>query len=144
MMAIAKHSVTSEHPIGLESTPARVFWGCHDSPMGPIMLGISEDDSSNGILCKIAFSSPYGTLYDLSEWKDEWPDTEFLPNASKTAAYACRISQMNPKNISPATFALYGASFQLRVLKAMLNLPQDGEAMSYADLSRLTQKPKAA
>lgn len=124
----------------LDAAPARVFWGCHDTPMGPVMLGISEDNS----LCKIALSSGYGTLYDLSAWKDEWPDTEFLPNAAKTAVYACRISQMNPQNISPATFALYGASFQLRVLKAMLNLPQQGEAMSYAELTRLVQKPKAA
>ncbi len=139
-MAIAKQVPFSDYPIGVDSTPARVFWGCHDTPMGPIMLGISDDNT----LCKIALSSGYGTLYDLSAWKDEWPDTEFLPNAAKTAPYACRINQMNPQNISPATFALYGASFQLRVLKAMLNLPQQGDAMSYAELTRLVQKPKVA
>jgi O6-methylguanine-DNA--protein-cysteine methyltransferase len=139
MLAIAKQSLSNDNPVGVESAPVRVYWGCHDSPMGPIMLGICDNET----LCKIAFSSGYGALYDLSEWKHEWPNTEFLPASSKTAPYACRISQMNPQNISPATFALYGASFQLRVLKAMLNLPQ-GEAMSFAELTRLVQKPKAA
>jgi O6-methylguanine-DNA--protein-cysteine methyltransferase len=138
-MAVAKHVALNNQQIDLESMPARVYWGCHDTPMGPIMLGISDDNT----LCKIAFSSSYGALYDLSEWKEEWPDTEFIPASARTAPYACRIVQMNPKNISPATYALYGASFQLRVLKAMLSMPQD-QAMSYAELTKLVQKPKAA
>lgn len=139
MMAIAKQVECLTSQDALESIPTRVFWGCHDSPMGPIMLGISEDDG----LCKIGFSSGYGTLYDLSAWKDEWPDTEFVPDSARTAPYACRISQMNPQNISPATFALYGQSFQLNVLKAMLKMPQ-GQAMSYAEVTRLVKRPNAA
>lgn len=93
---------------------------------------------------RIGIFGATGRMGRMIAWKDEWPDTEFLPNAAKTAPYACRINQMNPQNISPATFALYGASFQLRVLKAMLNLPQQGDAMSYAELTRLVQKPKVA
>ncbi len=140
MLAIAQQNPSNGSPARLESAPVRIYWGCHDSPMGPIMLGLNETNH----LCKISFSSGYGALYDLSLWKDEWPETEFLPASARTAPYACRISQMNPQNISHATFALYGASFQLRVLKAMLNLPQDGEAMSFAELTRLVQTPKAA
>ncbi len=144
MMAVAKHDELRNSQNALESNPARVFWGCHDSPLGPIMLGISEEEGSlSTTLCKIGFSSGYGTLYDLSAWKDEWPDTEFVPDSSRTAPYACRISQMNPQNISPATFALYGASFQLNVLKAMLKMPQ-GQAMSYAEVTKLVKKPQAA
>ncbi len=142
MMAVAKHVECFTSQNALESIPARVFWGCHDSPMGPIMLGISDDGQGYN-LCKIGFSSGYGTLYDLSAWKDEWPDTEFVPDSARTAPYACRISQMNPQNISPAQFALYGASFQLNVLKAMLHMPQ-GQAMSYAEVTRLVKKPTAA
>lgn len=139
MLALAKQGDYNGFPDDLALVPAKVYWGCHDTPMGPVMLGVGDDHT----LCKIAFSSGYGTLYDLCIWKDEWPDTEFIPNSAKTASYACRISQMNPQNISPATFALYGASFQLRVLKAMLNLRPD-QAMSYAELNRLVQKPKLA
>ena len=138
MTAIAKQLDNTIYPVPLETTPTRVFWGCHDSPLGPIMLGISDKG-----LCKMDLSSGYVTLYDLSCWKDEWPDTQFLPDSSKTAPFACRISQMSPQNISPATMAMYGTSFQLSILRAMLQLPE-GQSMSYAEVIKLVEKPKAA
>jgi AraC family transcriptional regulator, regulatory protein of adaptative response / methylated-DNA-[protein]-cysteine methyltransferase len=123
---------------GVSNAPLRVFWGCHDSPLGPLMLGVSDDG-----LCRLEFSSGYGTTYDLSTWKADWPEAEFLPDSAKTSPIACRISQMSPQSVGAGTMALYGAEFQLKIIKAMLLLPH-GKTMSYAEILQLVQRPKAA
>jgi AraC family transcriptional regulator of adaptative response/methylated-DNA-[protein]-cysteine methyltransferase len=118
--------------------PAKVYWGCHDTLLGPLLMGMSEEG-----LCHLEFVSSYGLNYDLSQWQKAWPDTVFIPDSSPTAPIACQLSQLSAASGGRASFALYGAAFQLKVWKAMLQIAP-GQSMSYEEVAALVGKPKAA
>jgi AraC family transcriptional regulator of adaptative response/methylated-DNA-[protein]-cysteine methyltransferase len=123
-----------EMPGPLALQPKKVYWGCHDSPLGPLLLGVSEDG-----LCKLELASGYGLTYDLSQWQEEWPETEFVADSRKTALLASRFSQMptNPMNLAQS--ALYGPNFQLKIWKTMLQI-EPGQSVSYAEVTALMGK----
>lgn len=99
-----------------KAPPLRAYWGCHDSPLGPVLLAVNEE---NG-LCRLEFASGYGLSYDLMEWKKQWPDTDFVPDAERTAHYASQFSHMNVQGWGFSSVALYGRAFPLKIWKAML------------------------
>ena len=120
------------------AAPHIIYWGCHDSPLGPLLLGVSDEGVS-----RLEFASGYGLAYDLGEWKKEWPSTTFIADSSRTAILASKFSHMNPHNLGLGALALYGTAFQLKVWKAMLHI-EPGKTMSYSEMAGLVGKPQAA
>lgn len=112
--------------------PQRVYWGCHDSPLGPLLMGMSE-----GTLCKLECASGYGLSYDLQNWVREWPETQFIPDASASASLASQLRELALRwGLAP--LALYGREFQLKIWKAVLQL-EPGKVMSYGDIAALVR-----
>lgn len=122
-----------------ESAPARLFWGCHDSPLGPVLIAVTPDN----ILCRLEFASGYGLGYDLSEWKREWPGTDFVADAVRSSAYASQFAHLSIQGWGRSSLALYGRAFVLKVWKAMLQARTDNP-MNFMEVSTLLQKAKAA
>src|SRR5580692_412956 len=61
--------------IAFEQQPPRlVRWGFHASPLGSLMIGVTE----KGVLCRIGFACGRKAMAILKEWKNEWPRTEFV------------------------------------------------------------------
>jgi AraC family transcriptional regulator of adaptative response/methylated-DNA-[protein]-cysteine methyltransferase len=109
-------------------TPAKVYWGCHDSPLGPLLMGVTDTG-----YCRLEFASGYGLAYDLSVWKQEWPETEFVADSSVSASIAMQFREMPTQNWGIGALAIYGSDFQLKVWKALLQIPS-GQSASYADI----------
>lgn len=135
-MTVFLQQVDSKSTAG---APDKVYWGCHDSPLGPLILGVTAD----GRLARLECTSGYGLRYDLSRWQKEWPETEFVPDAGASAALACQLRELSAAAQSRAPLALYGTEFQLKVWRAMLQV-KPGEVMSYTDVAALVSKPQAA
>jgi AraC family transcriptional regulator of adaptative response/methylated-DNA-[protein]-cysteine methyltransferase len=136
-LAIAKESIPAE-VTALPEMPKKVYWGVHDSPMGPLMMGVTDQG-----LCRLEFASGYGLGYDLSLWAKEWPETEFIADSNPSSSLACQFRELNPSRWGTGMLALYGTEFQMKVWKALLQIPA-GEVMSYDKVAELVGTPKAA
>lgn len=117
--------------------PERIYWGCHDSPMGPLLLGVTREG-----LCRLEFISSYGLSWDLARWHEEWPATRLIPDAAASAAIAGELRRMRPLLQGHAPLALYGTEFQLKVWKALLQIAP-GKTISQAEIAALIGKPGA-
>jgi O-6-methylguanine DNA methyltransferase len=117
--------------------PARLYWGCHDSPLGPLLLGVTGKG-----LCRLEFASGYGLASDLARWASEWPETVLIPDAAASASIACQFHTLTPWRWGLSPLALYGTEFQLKVWKAILQI-EPGKIMSYGDVASLIGKPGA-
>jgi AraC family transcriptional regulator of adaptative response/methylated-DNA-[protein]-cysteine methyltransferase len=93
-------------------------------------------------LCRLECASGYGLAYDLARWKQEWPRTEFIPDAAASAYIAAHFRTLTPLNWGRSQIALYGTDFQLRVWKTLLQI-EPGKVMSYSDVATLVGKPNA-
>ncbi|MBI3419897.1 MAG: methylated-DNA--[protein]-cysteine S-methyltransferase [Proteobacteria bacterium] len=133
MTALAKPAQIT----ALTDRPARVFWGCHDSLLGPLLMGVTAEG-----LCRLEFASGYGLGYDLSLWAKDWPGTEFIANSSASASIAAQFRALDAARWSASALALYGTEFQLKVWKTIMQI-QPGEVMSYADVAAMVGKPQA-
>jgi AraC family transcriptional regulator of adaptative response/methylated-DNA-[protein]-cysteine methyltransferase len=136
-LAIAKESVSAE-VTALPDMPRKVYWGVHDSPMGPLLMGVTEEG-----LCRLEFASGYGLGYDLSLWAKDWPETEFIADSKASAPLASQFRELNPSRWGAGMVALYGSEFQMKVWKALLQIPA-GEVMSYDKVAELVGKPKGS
>jgi AraC family transcriptional regulator of adaptative response/methylated-DNA-[protein]-cysteine methyltransferase len=121
----------------LTAAPERLFWGCHDSPLGPLLMGVTREG-----LCRLEFASGYGLGYDLARWQEEWKETRFIPDAAASAAIACQFHSLTPWKWGLSPLALYGTEFQLKVWKAILQI-EPGSVMSFSELAGLIGKPGA-
>jgi AraC family transcriptional regulator of adaptative response/methylated-DNA-[protein]-cysteine methyltransferase len=100
-------------------------------------MGVTEEG-----LCRLEFASGYGLTYDLSLWARDWPETEFVADSNLSSTLACQFRELDPSKWGAGTLALYGTEFQLKVWKALLQIPV-GQVMSYAEIAKLVGKPKA-
>lgn len=132
--------VTPKEYVDIKESPApqRVFWGCHDTPLGPVILAMGEE----GCIARMDFASGYGLAYDMGEWKKQWPTTEFIPNSARSSHIASQFSQMNVDGLGLASIALYGRAFALRVWRATLEAKL-GHITGFAEVSALVQRQRA-
>lgn len=114
-------------------------YGVHDSPLGPMLLALSE----RGI-CELAFlpdrrhrpgESPAEAL------QRKWPGAKLLPDAAQTAAVTAQI--FAPVADQPLRLQLLGTPFQLRVWRALLEIPA-GRWSAYGDLCQALDQPLQA
>ncbi|HVY12790.1 MAG TPA: methylated-DNA--[protein]-cysteine S-methyltransferase, partial [Alphaproteobacteria bacterium] len=81
----------------------------------------------------------YGLAYDLSLWRKDWPHARFIADASASALIAEQFREINPGSWGPGALALWGTEFQLKVWKALLQIPP-GQALSYDQVTKMVSK----
>ncbi len=115
-----------------------IDWGVSNSPFGDCLIGIT----GKGV-CWLSFLQPLTQAQSLTEMQRQWPLSSIAEdhNAVKKVAgkiFAC--TQDAKKNID---LLIKGTNFQIQVWQALLKIP-DGELVTYQDIGRLIDKPKAA
>ncbi|HXH31264.1 MAG TPA: methylated-DNA--[protein]-cysteine S-methyltransferase [Bacteriovoracaceae bacterium] len=107
-----------------------IDYGFHESPFGTILLGVTK----RGV-CFLSFT------HDPQELRSKWANAELRPNQESTLEVAKKLFATVPcKQLS---VLLMGTSFQIKVWEALLSIP-DGQVLSYSDVAKLVNSPKAA
>lgn len=136
------------HNIGM--TPRRyraggkgetLTWACRDTTLGPILMAATDrgvcfaqfGDSCDRLLQQLQREFPQAELQqfndDSSTQLDQWID-----------ALNAYILNKQPRPEVPLD--LQGTAFQIKVWEFLLSL-QDGDVLSYSELARAIDKPKA-
>ena len=105
--------------------PARIFWGIAASPVGKLVIGLTDKNE----ICRISFlrgSKPSGVI---AEWQGEWPRAKFSRGA-------------DVKDYSRKPVLLVGTAFQHAVWRAMLKIPK-GRVAPYGEIARRIGNAKA-
>jgi O-6-methylguanine DNA methyltransferase len=118
-----------------QQPPRLVRWGFHSSPIGPLLVGITDKN----VICRIAFAEGQKAADLLKEWQKSWPKTEFVEDEAATAKTVKTMFGGAPA----LTLQMTGTKFQHAVWKALIDIPA-GKTVSYADIARGIRKPKAA
>jgi AraC family transcriptional regulator of adaptative response/methylated-DNA-[protein]-cysteine methyltransferase len=114
-------------------------YGFHPSPFGTAIV-IATDRGLSGL----AFADPGEEKIALADMTRRWPEARFIEAPQRTAAHAQRIFDprlWRPEQ--PVRLVLIGSDFEVRVWRALLNVPM-GRAVSYRDLARQIERPAAA
>jgi O-6-methylguanine DNA methyltransferase len=108
------------------SAPLLVTWGVVSSPVGRLVIGMTEKKQ----LCRIAFLPKGKAEAVITKWRKEWRKTEFIKGAI-------------PKNWTQKAILLTGTKFQHTVWRAMAIVPK-GYATTYGEIARFIGKPKSS
>jgi len=116
-----------------------IFYGIHSTPFGNCLLAVT----SKGI-CDLSFFSADKQLEAITELKTRWPEAELIEKKKNTQFFLNRIFPKNgKKKKSTVKLFLKGTNFQIKVWKALLDIPPGG-VLSYEDVARYMGLPKAS
>ena len=119
----------------------RISWACRDTVLGPILMAATDrgvcfaqfGGSQDELLQQLEREFPQAELHgysdDSSSRLDQWID-----------ALNAYIQNKQPRPEVPLD--LQGTAFQIKVWEFLLSL-QDGDVLSYSELARAIEKPKA-
>jgi AraC family transcriptional regulator of adaptative response/methylated-DNA-[protein]-cysteine methyltransferase len=80
----------------------------------------------------------------LAEHKAQWPRARYIKDQDATGTIANRIfSDQGNAAQGPVDLFVKGTNFQIKVWEALLKIPP-GTLVSYGDIARLIDQPKAA
>lgn len=112
-----------------------IEWGISISPLGKILLARSID----GIVHLSFFHDDESEHYQ--QLKLDWPTATLSRNDRLAAALSVKIFQNKPH--SKPRLDLHGTEFQLKVWKALVEIPI-GKTTTYSQLAKRIGKPSAA
>ena len=116
-----------------------VRFGSHPSPFGTAIVMATGRG-----LAGLAFADPGEESTVLADMKGRWPNATYIEDDLSTAPLAQRI--FTPKlwrPDQPLRVVLIGTDFEVRVWETLLKVPM-GRAVSYSDIARKIQSPKAS
>ena len=116
-----------------------VRFGLHPSPFGTAIVMATGHG-----LAGLAFADPGEESTAHADMKRRWPNATYVEDNSSTAPLAQRIftpKQWRPDQ--PLRVVLIGTDFEVRVWETLLKVPM-GRAVSYSDIARKIQSPKAS
>lgn len=107
-----------------------VKYGFHPTPFGECLLALTP----RGI-CHLAFVAPQSRTEALARLEHDWPLAHLVPDQSATRAAAAKAFPP-PGSSAVPSLALHvkGTNFQLKVWKALLDIPA-GEVTTYGQLA---------
>ena len=111
-----------------------IQWGCADSPMGPIMAGLT----TRGV-CFLQFFQHKASAEQ--QLRCAWPLADFEPNDTVVAQLSDDLFEDFSRR-QPLTVLLKGTNFQIQVWQALLTIPA-GRVATYADVAGYCQRPGA-
>ncbi len=136
-----------------------IEYGIHDTPFGAMFVAVTP----RGI-CRAGFVEHTALDEALGEIRRAWPQAQLVPNERTTrdavaAMFRRRsigargreawVSGIGPSAHAdgsgqrPLSLHVSGTNFQLAVWHALLRIPE-GAVVSYADLARLVDRPRAS
>lgn len=92
-------------------------------------------------ICYIGFSDDNENAF--SELEKRFPNANFIHQTDEVQQNALQIYREDWSNIHKIKLHLRGTDFQLKVWEALLKIPA-GSLISYGDIAKLIQKPKAS
>ena len=117
----------------------RIEYGFHPTCFGPCLLGLTH----RGI-CWLSFVSVTGKRAALQELKSHWGGAAFAEQPDATGPVAVRIfSGLEGRQKSPLSLLLMGTNFQIKVWRALLEIPA-GAVASYEAIGARIGAAKAA
>jgi len=119
----------------------RISHGIHPSPFGDCLLALT----ARGI-CGLAFVAEEDKESALEDMMRRWPEADWVHDLKTTGATMERIFAPEPRAAhgasKPLHLLLRGTNFQVRVWKALLNIPP-GQVARYGDVAGAIGSPKA-
>jgi AraC family transcriptional regulator of adaptative response/methylated-DNA-[protein]-cysteine methyltransferase len=115
-------------------------WGWAPSPFGQALLFMTDRG-----LAGLAFAEPGAAREQadvLANMQGRWPAADFVEDEDAAKAMATSIFQ-KAGVAAPLPLCLIGTPFQIKVWRALLEIP-GGHLATYGDVARLTGQPKAA
>lgn len=117
-----------------------VRWGWASSPFGAALLLMTDRG-----LAGLAFAEPGAVSEQQSvcdNMQGRWPAAVFVEDQIGAAELAAQIFNSG-ENGAPLPLCLIGTAFQIKVWRALLEIP-DGHLATYGDVARVAGAPKAA
>jgi AraC family transcriptional regulator of adaptative response/methylated-DNA-[protein]-cysteine methyltransferase len=111
-------------------------WGA--TPFGDALLATTPIG-----LCHLAFSSAGGRAAAENDLRSRWPAASFVRDDDAVAPVAARAFPQSVMKGGPLALHVRGTNFQLRVWKALLQVPA-GTTTNYGALAREIGKPTAS
>ena len=105
--------------------PLQVMWGIVPSPVGKLMIGLTEKNE----ICRLAFLQKQKSEDIVAEWRAAWPQTDFVRGDVA-------------KNFLDYPVLLVGTDFQHKVWRAMAKIPAGG-VVTYGSIAKSIGKPRA-
>ncbi len=116
-----------------------IRYGIHPSPFGSMFLATTE----RGI-CALSFPpDPGAELDEVERLKRFWSGAQVEEDRPATGVVANRVFDHRPDDGKPVHLLVKGTNFQIKVWRALLNIPQ-GMLCSYEQIARAVDKPGAA
>jgi AraC family transcriptional regulator of adaptative response/methylated-DNA-[protein]-cysteine methyltransferase len=117
----------------------RIEYGFHPSRFGLCLLGLTQ----RGI-CWLSFVNSTGKRAALQELKSHWGGAVFTERWDVTGPVARRIFPgLERRSKPPLNLLLMGTNFQIKVWRALLNIPA-GAMVSYQAIGARIGAPRAA
>jgi AraC family transcriptional regulator, regulatory protein of adaptative response / methylated-DNA-[protein]-cysteine methyltransferase len=115
-----------------------IQWGSAKSPFGCCTLGWN----ARGI-CHLAFGDSESLTQPPLALRKNWPNAKYRRNDSAAQRRAAHIFQRCNSTPTSLRAVVRGTAFQLRVWRALLEIPE-GAVVSYRQLARALGQPRAA
>lgn len=117
----------------------QIAYGRHETPFGDCLLAAT----TRGI-CQLLFLTEGGWDQAVAELREQWREANLAEDTAQTQPYTDQIFPVNgQQGQRTITLLLKGTNFQLKVWKALLQIPQ-GAAWSYEDVAQAIGQPSAA
>lgn len=113
-------------------------WGTAESPFGPCTFGWN----ARGI-CHLAFCDPAPASQPPPALLENWPNANCRRNDSGAQRRANQVFNQRVTSATSLRAVVRGTEFQLRVWRALLEIPA-GAVVSYRQLARAIGQPQAA
>ena len=115
-----------------------IGYGFHDTPFGECLIA----NTSRGI-CHLSFVDTGGRDAALAVLEQNWTAATLGEQSSETAGLCAAIFDPQATPATRSRLLLNGTNFQIKVWKALLNIPF-GETTSYGDIATHLGRPGAA
>ncbi|MEL6373562.1 MAG: bifunctional helix-turn-helix domain-containing protein/methylated-DNA--[protein]-cysteine S-methyltransferase [Pseudomonadota bacterium] len=118
-----------------------IAYGFHASPFGTVLIMVTDLGVAG-----LAFADDDGEVSraaTLADMTRRWPRARYSEAPERTVRFAQQIFEGVTSPHDPVKLVLIGTDFELRVWECLLKIPM-GRAVSYADIARHLQMPKAA
>ena len=117
----------------------KIYYGFHQSPFGSYLLAVT----GRGI-CALQFAAEDEREMYLDLLKKQWVEADFEENPARTETYHKQLfASKRDVNQKKITLLLKGTNFQLKVWKALLQIPA-GSLASYDMIARDIGSPTAS
>jgi AraC family transcriptional regulator of adaptative response/methylated-DNA-[protein]-cysteine methyltransferase len=117
----------------------QVEYGFHATRFGSCLLGVTKLG-----VCWLSFTDGANRESAARDMREYWSGAAFLEKPDATSAVARRIfSGLDAREGGSVGVLLAGTNFQIRVWRALLDIPQ-GRVVSYEDLGARVGAPRAS